>query len=36
MIGVNTFSLTNPLQIVGPGGQDLMTDVDGPILVYRT
>lgn len=23
------------LQIVGPGGQDLMDDNDGPILVYR-
>ena len=23
------------LQIYGPGGQDLMTDNDGPILVYR-
>lgn len=25
----------NELQIVGPGGQDLFNDVDGPIIVYR-
>ena len=23
------------VQIVGPGGQDLMSDVDGVIMVYR-
>lgn len=22
-------------QIIGPGGQDLLDDTDGPILVYR-
>ena len=27
--------LKSSLQIYGPGGQDLMTDNDGPILVYR-
>lgn len=24
------------MQIVGPGGQDLMADGDGAILIYRT
>ena len=27
--------VVDSLQIYGPGGQDLMTDNDGPILVYR-
>ena len=33
--GGGTLVLSTHDNIVGPGGQDLMDDGDGPILIYR-